>query len=149
MLGPNRLESTRSATSFVHKTLSHFYSVVLVKRSDVRRQHECLPECTLSHAFEAQAVAAAAPSPLYSGVGGQTTRDKTFCTRMTTDLPFWMLADTSSAQGIINCGHLVCISLLALCACSYRASALLVVQRLRTVGTAINSQWCRERCLRS
>ena len=94
-------------------------------------------------------MAAAAPSPLYSGVGGQTTRDETFCTRMTTDLPFWMLADTSSVHGIQNCGHLVCISLLALCACPYRASALLVVQRLRSVGTAINSQWCRERFLRS
>ena len=52
-------------------------------------------------------MAAAAPSPLYSGVGGQTTRDETFCTRMATDLPFWMLADTSTVHGILNCGHLV------------------------------------------
>jgi len=94
-------------------------------------------------------VAEAAPSPLYGGVGGQTTRDKPFCTRMTTEHPFRMLADTNNAHGILNCGHLVCISLLALYTCSYRASALLVVRRLRTIGTALNSQWCRERCLRS
>ena len=94
-------------------------------------------------------MAAAAHSPLYGGLGGQTTRDQAFCTRMTTEHPFRMQADTNNAHGILNCGHLVCISLLALCTCSCRASALLVVRRLSAVGTALNSQWCRERCLRS
>ena len=85
--GPNRLESTRSATSLVHEALSHVHLVELVKHSEVRRKHEPLPECTYAHAFEAQAVAEATPSPLYGGVGGQTTRDKAFCTRMTTKHP--------------------------------------------------------------
>jgi len=70
----------------VHEALSRVHLVVLVKHSEVRRKHECLPECTYAHAFEAQAVAAAAPSPLYGGVGGQTTRDQAFCTRMTTEV---------------------------------------------------------------
>jgi len=94
-------------------------------------------------------VAEAAPSHLYGGVGGQTTRDKAFCARMTTEYPFRILSDTNNAHGILNCEHLMCILLLALCTYFYRASALLVVRRLSTVGTALNSQWCRERCLRS
>jgi len=130
------------------KPFFHVYLVVLVKHGEVRRKHECLLEYTYAHAFEAQAVAAAAPSPLYSVVRGQTARDKTFCTRMTTQHPIWMLADTNNAHGILNCAHL-CISLPALCTCSYCANAQLVVRRHSTVGTASNSQWYRERCLRS
>jgi len=84
---PNRLESTRSATSLAHEALSHVHLVVLVKHSEVRRKYESLPEYTYAHAFEAQAAAEAAASPLYGGVGGQTTRDKAFCTRMTTEHP--------------------------------------------------------------
>jgi len=64
---------------------------------------------TYAHAFEPQVVAAAAPSPVYGGVGGQTTRDKAFCTRMTTEHPFRMLADSNDSHGILNCAHLVCI----------------------------------------
>jgi len=89
-----------------HEALYHVHLVVLVTHSEVRRKHECLPECTYAHAFEPQAVAAAAPSPVYGGVGGQTTRDKAFCTRITTKHPFRMLADTNDAHGIRNCGHL-------------------------------------------
>ena len=133
----------------VHEALSHVHLVVLVKHSEFGIKHESLPECTYAHAFEAQDVTEAATSPLYGGVGGQTIRDKAFCTRMTTEHPFRMLADTNNAHGIENCGNLVCISLQALCTCSHRASALLVGRRLSTVGTALNSQCCRERCLRS
>jgi len=61
--------------------------VVLVKHSEVRKKNEALPECAYAHAFEAQAVAETAPSFLNGGVGGQKTRDKAFCTRMTTEHP--------------------------------------------------------------
>jgi len=37
-------------------------------------------------------------------------------------VPFRKLADTNNAHGLLNRGHLVCISLLALCTCSYGRS---------------------------
>jgi len=149
MKAPHRLESSRSSTSLAHEALSHVHLVVLVKHSEVARKPESLHESTYAHAFEAQPVAEAAPSPLYGGYGEQTTGEKAFCTRMTNESPLQMLDDTKNAHGILNCGPLVCISLLALCTCYYRASALGHVRGRRTVRTALSSQWCKVRCLRS